>query len=319
MSLKQKIAAATLSLTTLFGPTVNIHNNPVENKAEYRTEISISENKAMAGTRDLEGRLAVLGFDVLFNGLKSGIGAYSKGKDFWPAFGKGALSGVVVYGGKEIAAHNKYPFLGASGKLVHDFGVSMSDNVMRGKPMLSRYVTDIGPVELHFEDGKLDSMYLLPVSAFSIIDSIANGRDFDVKQSLYNLTPVFSYKIPKARQHGELMMGYAGHNVINYCRNCEKRVVNTALSHEMNHVLFYSEFRFLDDLIGKKSEAVENMILLHPFAEAFDHVRLGGLIAKGIFALPKIFSKKAYWYVPQELEAYTMQMPRKENSHPFYR
>lgn len=323
MGLKNKIMAAALGLITLFGPTLNIHSKQetIEQKVEYKTEITLEQNKAQARDYNLEGRLTVLGFDLLINGLKSGIGAKYNGDDFWPAFGKGVLSGAVVYAGKEIASFNEFPFLGATGKLVHDLGVSMSDNVMLSKPILSRYVTDFGPLEVHFEKGKDTKIYVHISPIVSIIKNFADKNKFELKETIYNFTPVFSFEVPlEIQQKGEFIGGYASQNIMTYCRNCQTDNFDlSSKSHEMNHVLFFSEFRFIDDLMPKKSEMVEKMLFLHPLAPLADYIRIGPMLAQGIFILPKLFSEKAYWYSPQELEAYTMQRPQYKNSHPFYR
>jgi len=321
MSLKSKIMATALGLTTLFGPTVNIDSKSVvsEQKIEYKLEAKIEQNNAQARDYNLEGRAAVLGFDLLINGLKSGLGAYANGEDFWPAFGKGLGAGAIVYAGKEIASHNRYPFLGVSGKLVHDLGVSMSDNVMLNKPIMSRYVTDFGPIEIHFEKGKENKIYFQPFSACAILGNLVKGNDFDLKQTLYNFTPVFSYKVPLDIQQQGFIGGYTTSNVIAYCRNCkENDFFKVALSHEMNHVLFFSEFRFLDYLTPNKKIVFENMLFLHPFAEQLGEMRYGPMLAQGLLVLPKLFSKEAYWYLPHELEAFTMEMPRTNNAHPLY-
>lgn len=321
MGLKQKIMAAALGLTTLLGPTINIHSKPVktEERIEYKVEASIGQNKAKAKDYNLEGRAAVLGFDLLINGLKSGIGAHWQGKDFWPAFGKGLGAGAIVYAGKEIASHNRYPFLGATGKLVHDLGVSMSDNVMLDKPILSRYVTDFGPIEIHFEKDKVKT-YFHPLPVIGIVRNVAEGHKFDLKQTLYNLTPVFYFNRPVDKQVGNFEAGYTVQNVINYCRNCkEHHFDQVPLSHEMNHALFFSEFRFLDYIWEDKTKIFENTMFLHPFSEELGKMRFGPMAASALFLIPTVCSKKAYWYTLPELEAFTMEMPRTNGAHPLYR
>jgi hypothetical protein len=324
MSLKdklRKVLASAACITTFLGPTVNIENMPkepasIEEIVEYSPSISFEMPKAEARDHKLEGRLTVLGFDVLFNGLKSGFGAMDNGDDFWPAFGKGALSGLVVYTGKEIASHNgEVPFTGAIGKLTHDFGVSMSDNVMRGEDIFSRFRTDFGPIEFDFNKGGVD-LYFHPFSAGAIISGIVKGHDFDIKQTLFNLTPVFSYK-GLIVISGAYYCGITQQNVITYSKGCDKGV----LSHEMNHVLFFSEFRFLDDLMGKKSKAIEQIPIIRPLAPVFDYIKFGPSLAQGLMETPRSIDQDAYWYLPHELEAYTMERYDDDgfSKHPFYR
>lgn len=315
--LKKMIACATFA-GTLLGPAVSIQDKPqaarvetLEQKASSFPSIHLKDNTAKAtdlyNFKKAEYRLAVLGFDVMFNGLKAGIGAKCEGEDFWPAFGKGAIAGLFVYGGKEIASHNSLPFMGATGKLVHDFGVSVSDNVMQARPIFSRFRTDLGPVELEFDNSWKPSLYALPMSAIGLIANIAQGNRLDLKQSLYDLTPVFSFRLSNEMlADPAYYAGFTRHNVYSYCKNCYDRSAASIQSHEMNHVLFNSEFRFLDDYTGKKSELIEDLPILSKFAPAFDHVKLSQIMIN-ILNMPMAFSKEAYWFLPPEMEAYIME------------
>src|SRR3989339_2273809 len=89
----------------------------------------------------VEAQAMVLGSNVLLGCLKSGIGSYIHDNGFWSGCAKGSLAGAVMFTGEYIAAYNEYPMVGAAGKLVHDLGISVSDNVMRGEPMFSQYET----------------------------------------------------------------------------------------------------------------------------------------------------------------------------------
>jgi hypothetical protein len=331
MSLKNKLKrtlATAACLITLLGPTIAIKDKHIEQTAVQEVSkeksfsfpsIHIKKNTAQARDYNLEGRLTVLGFDVLFNGLKSGIGAKYKGDDFWPAFGKGALSGIIVYGGKEIASYNgTVPFAGAMGKIFHDLGVSMSDNIMRGEDLLSRYRTDFGPVEFDFNKSGLD-LYVHPHSAYSLIKSIVKGHRFEIKDTLYNLTPIFSYKEHILRNQGSIC-GCARQNIIEYSKKgaCFILGKKQIISHEMNHVLFFSEYRFLDDLMGKKSDVIKHIPIIRSLAPVFDYLKFGPELAMRLFYAQELINQNTYWYTIPEMEAYTMQRPSKPNFHPFY-
>lgn len=325
MSLKSKIKnllAAAACITTLLGPTVNIEDKPeaptsIEEIVEYSPSISLEMPKAEARDDQFKGRLAVLGFDVLFNGLKSGIGAKYNGDDFWPAFAKGAVSGLIVYSGKEIASRNSdVPFAGGAGKLIHDLGVSMSDSVMNGEKLLSRYRTGIGPIEFDFNKGSVD-LYVHPISAGSIIYLIARGDKFDVKNSLYNLTPVFYFTEDRSSPTVDSVYGMTYENEFTYKKGLGEDIM---ISHEMNHVLVGSEFRFIDDLMGKKSDLIKKIPIIWSLAPIFDHMKFGSAIGNWLLRIPHFISPDAYFYVIPELEAYSMQRPGdKLNAHPFYR
>lgn len=311
MSLKNIVATA--ACLTILLPTIEIKDK------QDTPSISIKQNTAQARDYNLEGRLAVLGFDILFNGLKSGIGAKYNGDDFWPAFGKGALAGMIVFGGKEIASYTgSVPFAGGMGKIFHDLGVSMSDNVMRGEDLLSRFRTDFGPIEFDFNKGGLD-LYVHPYPAYALIENIVKGYNFEIKDTLYNLTPVFSYKENLLKVQGHLC-GCVHQNIFEYSKHvaCSTLGKKNIISHEMNHVLFFSEYRFLDDLMGKKSDVIKQIPIIRPLAPIFDYLKFGPWLAEGLFYAQEFIHPDLYWYTVPEMEAYTMERPFRGN-HPFYR
>jgi hypothetical protein len=205
------------------------------------------------------------------------------------------------------------PFAGGMGKIFHDLGVSMSDNIMRGEDLLSRYRTDFGPIEFDFDisKGEID-FYVYPHTAIMMCYNIGRGEKFELKETLYNLTPVFSHNKPIYGLDGQ-----AQENMFHYYRNSGH--IPQIKSHEMNHVLFYSEFRFLDDLMGKKSDVIKHIPLIHPIAPVFDYLKFGKILARWSFNMPRRINSEAYWYSPHEIEAYTMQRPSTSNLHPFYK
>ncbi len=89
---------------------------------------------------NLESRVIVAGTNILTGCLKGGIGAKKRDEGFLEGCKKGMLGGAIVAVGEEVASHNSYPFLGATGILIHDLGSSMQDNVMRGEGYLSQFL-----------------------------------------------------------------------------------------------------------------------------------------------------------------------------------
>lgn len=326
--LKSIVASAAFA-AALFGPTVAVKDNTSAERHEISfPSITLEKNTAKARNYNLEGRLAVAGFDVLFNGLKCGIGASSRGDDFWPAFGKCAILGLGVFGGKEIASWNGYvPFSGGMGKLTHDLFVSMSDNITFGRGMAERFVTDFGPFEFHFDSRKGFDLYFHPYSAHAIVRNIQNGYKFDLKESLYNLTPVFLIEQSITTARNTKIHGITQQNVITYSKENEK----ISKSHEFNHVLFLSEFRFIDELMPNKGKLVTGTLssLPEPLSGLFrnnpgleyaiDHIRLGPWLAERLMIVLPSLDYRIYHYTPWELEAFTMERPLSPNSHPFYR
>lgn len=308
----RKALVSSAFVGVFLNPVVKVDSD-LEGMVNSSVSVVLDLPVAEAGGHHEEERLIILGFDMVFNGLKSGFGSLYHGNGFWEGFGKGLFAGAVVYSGKELASYTgEVPFSGAGGKLIHDLGVSMSDNVMRGENMFSHYRTDLGFVEFDFdlEEGGVELSFL-PLSAGGMIYFVARGDKFEFEKSLFNLTPVFSYE-----DGVNDYVGVACSNVFSYNRDFHS--VAGVLSHEMNHVLFFSEFRFIDDILPKKS-VVSGVPVLSLFAEYFDHIKVGGLVAAGVFNIPKLIDPEAgYWYSPHEIQAYTME--RKDYAiHPFYK
>ena len=246
----------------------------------------------------------VLGFDVAFGCLKSGIGSRLEGNGFWKGCAKGSLGGAVMYIGEHIASYNNYPMTGAAGKLVHDLGVSMSDNVMRGEGMFSQYETDLGPANLTFNDSYIPHISFTLKPAVGIAQSLLNDESFDAKLSLYNLTPVFRREYLQDSNVGGVVLGSTIGNVISYL-HISPKVDNRVLSHEMNHALYWSKFRFSKDLVQwVPTEKIHPSLEMEKIQHWWN---IGQDIAGNIDSLLLSIDSRTYWYLPPELEAYSME------------
>ena len=260
----------------------------------------------MYGNR-AEARATVLGFDVLFGCLKSGIGSRINDNGFWKGCAKGALGGAVMYAGEHVASYNNYPMFGGAGKLVHDLGVSMSDNVMRGDGMFSKYETELGPVTFTFDEGIMPRLSFTLTPAIAIGHSISNKQSFDAKQSLYNLTPVFKTVLPDERftlnNRLHATLGSTSANVVSYTPMSED-IDRYVLSHEMNHVLFWSKFRFSKDLLQwVPTEKAHPSLEMEKIQRWWN---IGQDIGGNILYLPMNIDIRAYNYTMPELEAHSM-------------
>ena len=271
-----------------------------------------------------ESRLIVLAFDVVFNGLKSGIGASYNGNDFWPAFAKGALSGIVVHAGKELASWNgPIPFAGATGGYLHDLGVSMSDNVMKGLPMLSHYRTEIGFMEIDFSKSEINA-YILPGHLYSIIKNISDGGNIDIKHSLQYMSPIFYTNNTigaRAKPKGYRFNAVALSGTVIYDE--EIISLDSTLSHEFQHILFQRSLRFCDyiieESIGKNSNIIENIPIINPISKWFNHIHYGTLVGDTLLLLPSLIDPALYYWTPTEIHSYTMQRQgHLPNWHPLY-
>ncbi len=239
----------------------------------------------------------VLGANMVFNCLKSGVGSYFNDKGFLGGCAKGAFAGSISYAGAYIATFNDVPMLGATGKLVNDLGISISDNVMRGENMLSQYQTELGPVTLTFRDSIIPSPSFTLTPAVAIVKDLAGGQVFDARNSLYNLTPVFYMPLERNGWYSGkgMVAGYSNGNVISYTPI--DYVGNLTLSHEFNHSLFWSKMRFCGDFM--------------PGPLATDGAvgkwwNIGQDLCFQALAAPSNF-QATYYYGPLELEAHIMQ------------
>ncbi len=252
---------------------------------------------------DIEGRIAVLGFNITVSCLKGGITALLRQESFWKNCSKASIGGIITFTGEEIATHNKYPFVGLAGKLIHDTGISISDNIMRGEEYFSQYQTDFGPINFTFRGSYTPTITYTLTPLYAITRNIIQHHSFDLKNSLYNLTPIFQTNdAPKMLQTspGETMASTIG-NVTQYNPTITTEDTPLYLSHENNHALFWSKLRFTNN-IGNKLE------FLGEIGKHWDYQQD---LSKAIFNLPGIFmndTNRAILSIP-ELEAYSMQRP----------
>lgn len=285
MAIKKTLMGIALSAAMALAPTTT--------KAEEPGYINWKYNNKK------EAVAAVSCANVALTCLKSGIGSYMNDRGFWNGCAKGSLAGIVMSAGEYTATFaadkNSHPISGGLGKLTHDMGVSISDNVMRGESMLSQYQTELGPLTLTFKDSITPnlSLTLMPLSAIG--SNIILGHKFDIKKSLYYLTPVFKMKgtVSAGKMFAD---GYSIGNVITYKSNRFHKGNNT-ISHELNHVLFYSKLRFCGDLL----HPIPNM---EKIEKAWN---IGQEACYGLVNLPMVINNKAYYYQPHEIEANMME------------
>ncbi|MFH0752529.1 MAG: hypothetical protein V1914_02920, partial [archaeon] len=262
-----------------------------------------------------EARLAVLGLNVGLSCIKSGVGSYMNDKGFFEGCTKGAFAGLITYLGEYIAIYNNIPMIGGFGKLVHDLGVSMSDNVMRGESILSQYQTEFGPVTLTFRDSIIPRPSFTITPMVAMIGNFIKGQEFDFEKSLYNLTPVFknnSLDIIEFNGEQGIVEGYTTGNVISYTPGSIKGYTSDkalafdrlVISHEFNHTLFWSKLRFSGDLLHWVP--TEKVLGVPKMEEIMKSWNMGQELAYCMFASFGL-SMSTYYYNPMELEAYSMQ------------
>lgn len=204
---------------------------------------------------NLEERTLILGGNIMLGCIKSGIAAAYRNENILQNCAKGSIGGLITHIGEEIASHNKYLFVGAAGKLIHDAGTSMSDNIMRGEELFSQYQTDFGPLNFTFRSNAPPKITYTLTPLYGIAFNLYLGNKLDLKQSLYNLNLIFiDEKFSDINSTKTIeVKGYTTGNIIGYKTEIDPQTRNKVLSHEQNHALFWSKLRFTN-WIGPKIE-----------------------------------------------------------------
>ncbi|MBU2638870.1 MAG: hypothetical protein KJ955_07895 [Nanoarchaeota archaeon] len=199
--------------------------------------------------------ITLAGTLILDGPVKCGLGALILDTDFEECIGPALLGGLLDFTGMAIARYD-YPFMGGLGKLTHDWGVSISNNVMIGIPMFDRFQTDFGPVLFSIEHMTTDpelNVYVQPGGIAGILANFALGNRFEVLETLYNLTPTFTFPNQNAFLFGSRVRGFTLGSVIAYGRGEDTDglyYVPQTRAHELNHALMYQSIgRMVDDLL----------------------------------------------------------------------
>ncbi len=240
---------------------------------------------------DPNGEVAVLGANVLLGCLKGGVGAISRERGFFRGCAEGIAGGAVAFAGEKIASYTNYSCAGGAGKLLHDLGNSMSDNIMRGESQLSQFQTDLGPLNLTFRHSLVPKVTFTLTPLYGIYWALSQGNHFDIQNSVYNLTPIFKKDRPEriSPNHPSVSFGETVGNIIEYQPH------RGTVSHEMNHALLWRKLHFTADIFHPFSNI--------PILKWWD---VGQDLANLSFSMPYYLSDNWYAYDPVELEAYTM-------------
>jgi hypothetical protein len=193
----------------------------------------------------------------------SGIGALLNDNSFFKSCANGVLGGAIIYGGMKLTAEiHEFP---AAGKIVQSAGVSVWENQIEGRRAFEEYRLFVGPFDLryNFAQGNFGAR-LLPTTTVKIIIAFARGEEFQVKQSLLSLTPIFhTYR---SRDDGGWWGGLSGFGVvhINMARHLSYRIGLTPryyeenLSHELLHTYQYRRWGVTGSLFNKGTEVLFN-------------------------------------------------------------
>lgn len=159
---------------------------------------------------------AVLGANMLINGVVGGTGAFLqtkkhqsfqaknltkiyKSRVFWQGFSQGALGGIFIYAGeKTMTFQGNYDWSILIGKQISDLGTSITYSAGYGENWFKNpsYLTDLGPIVLRWSYKRplRPQFFILPGPAVTMSVYFLSGYDFDPEASLHTGLMVFNGK-----------------------------------------------------------------------------------------------------------------------------
>ena len=213
--------------------------------------------------------------NALTSCMVAGLGSLYNDGTFTSGCAKGAAGGSVAFVGKLAAAHSyNTPGLGGLGRVVAAVGNSITYAGVHNTAFDSVYV-DVGPLGFTLSRNSHWSFTLTPLYAIGMF--LLAGDKIDWRNSLYNLTPVFT-----TRAYNNFA-GQTYANVIEYSLNYTPINVAQIVAHEQVHILQWSSFSAFNAFLGP-----------YNWGQDLSYV---------ITTVPNL-STSSYWYNPFELEAY---------------
>jgi len=288
LSKKIKQSIIKISITTSF-----LYSTPANAKTEIEYFKETPKITQTIINHDLEGRLAVFGVNLTTSCLKGGIGAKLRNEKFWKGCLESLPGGLITSLGEHIVSYNKIHGLGAVGKLTHDLGISMTDNIMRGENYFSQFQTDFGPLNFTFRGSYLPKIKFSITPIVGIATAISEGATFDPKNTLYNFTIIFD-------NERSINASTIGNIIQNSSRNYkdDEKYNKIALTHEMNHALGWRGLRF-----------TENFGDLIPYTKTIgEYYDFGPDVVRSLMFLPRLNQDTQWDYLsPTELRAFAQQ------------
>jgi hypothetical protein len=200
------------------------------------------QERSNANTPRWTGHFTTASANVLLSALTAGITQELKGGSFRDGFTRGALGGLVIYGGKRIAVEN-FSGAGFIGREITAVGASMVRNAADSVGTLDRLVFPAGVTRVYWSrTAPRNWQVKLDVVAFGwTVYGIAERElEFDVSESLSSGTPVFVTS-KRIVAHGEPqpLDGATGAGVIfvSVVPSTSEPMLPNSLRHERVHVL----------------------------------------------------------------------------------
>lgn len=189
------------------------------------------------------GELTSLSANALLGGVTAGVIRWVRGGEFADGFAAGALGGVVVYGGKRIAAE-RFDGAGLLGREVAAVGASMSRNAADDMGLLERLVLPLGPVRIEVRPGeaspvraRLDALAAI-WTAYGVVE---RELTLDWGQSFSAGSPVFRTAGKVLRTGGDTLhaagLARSGVIIVADVPAYGEVFLDRALAHERVHII----------------------------------------------------------------------------------
>lgn len=192
--------------------------------------------------------LVVLGANAALGGATAGVVAAIRGEPVIGAVVKGTAGGLMIYGGKHLAAMYALAPLGFTGRVVASIGSSVIRNGAAGRGAFETVVVPLGPITYHYT-AEPDSLHapikvnLLRTVVLAAL--IIDGRtEFDLEETMHFGAPVFRMPGRLVRVNGDravIGLAFAGSMVLSdreaLRRTFGKDEYPHLVAHERIHVL----------------------------------------------------------------------------------
>jgi len=216
--------------------------------------------------------LTVAGVNVMVGGVAAAAVALVSGEPVGPAFLGGAAGGLVVYGGKRVAATRKTG-AGFAGRQLAAVGGSMIRNAGAGQRPLHELVLPAWPLRIYLRPGgasrvKVDGA----TTAAALYFAIVNKATPDVGLSLSTGALVMRADPGDLRRIGDMVAtGESAAGVLIMDRSRTDDALRLLTAHELVHVLQFDQVMLT---IGEPAE--RGLARLHPWLRAVqERVDLG--------------------------------------------
>ena len=205
---------------------------------------------------------SIISGNMLLSGITAGITQELRGGSFRDGFTRGALGGLVIYGGKRVSAE-RFSGAGFLGRQVGAVGASMVHNASMGAGSLDRLVFPVGIMRVYWERPARQWQFKLDALAFgwTVYGIVEPELEFNGGRSLSAGTPVFQTSGKVIKLGGDEHAGGIVQTGVIYLSDIKQwgdAFLERAFAHERVHVLqmdqvFLTMIEPHDDWVMKKA------------------------------------------------------------------